>query len=143
MSSRNSPTPALDVRSRRAERLAAGLVLVAAGGAVALLGASPWWTQLLAAGGVVTVALGLWRAGWIGSRHRVADLRWSSGELSADTRIFRDAVWLRWTNLGGRRRAMLLARGDIPAGQLRALAVRLRIEAVERALPECRTRSSR
>jgi hypothetical protein len=118
-------------------------MLVAAGGAVALLGASPWWIRLLAASGVVTVAIGLWQAGWIGSSHRVTDLRWFSGELSADTRVFRDAVWLRWTSLGGCRRAMLLARGDIPARQLRALAVRLRIEAVERALPEARTRSAR
>ena len=125
---------------RRAERLAAGLVLVAAGGAVALLAASAWWTQLLAAGGVATVALGLWQAGWIESGNRVAELRWSPGELSADTRVFRDAVWLRWRSPAGRRRVMLLARGDVPAGQLRALVVRLRIEAVERALPEARTR---
>jgi len=126
---------------RRAERLAAGLVLGAAGGAVALLGASPWWTQLLAAVGVVSVALGLWGAGWIGSGNRLADLHWPPGELSADTRVFRDAVWLRWRSPAGRRRcAMLLARGDLPVGQLRALAVRLRIEAVERALPEASTR---
>lgn len=125
---------------RRAERLAAGLVLAAAGVAVALLGASPGWTQSLAAGGVVTVALGLWGAGWIGSGNRLAELRWPPGELSADTRVFRDAVWLRWRSSAGRRRAMLLARGDLPAGQLRALAVRLRIEAVERALPEAATR---
>ena len=118
-------------------------MLVAAGGAVALLGASPWWIQFLAASGVLTVAIGLWQAGWIGSSHRVSDLRWSSGELSADTRVFRHAAWLRWTSLGGCRHAMFLARGDLPAGQLRALAVRLRIEAVERALPEARTRSSR
>jgi hypothetical protein len=140
MSSRNSPTLALDVRTRRAERLAAGLVLVAAGGAVALLGASPWWTQSLAAGGLVAVALGLWSTGWIGTGHRLAELRWPPGELSADTRVFRDAVWLRWRSPVGRRHAMLLACGDLPAGQLRALAVRLRIEAVERALPEASTR---
>ena len=121
---------------RRAERLAAGLVLVAAGGAVALLGASPWWTQSLAAGGVVIVALGLWGAGWIGFSNRLAELRWPPGELSADTRVFRNVVWLRWRSPAGHRRAMLLARADLPAEQLRALAVRLRIEAVERALPE-------
>ncbi len=115
-------------------------MLAAAGGAVALLGAAPWWTQLLAAGGAVAVALGLWRAGWIGSGSRVVELRWPPGELSADTRVLRNAVWLRWTSPGGRRRAMLLARADMPAGQLRALAVRLRVEALERALPEPRTR---
>jgi hypothetical protein len=143
MSFRNSPTLALDVRTRRAERLAAWLVLIGVGGAAALLGASPWWTPLLAACGVGAVALGLWRAGWIGSSNRVAEVRWPPGELSADTRVFRNAVWLRWTSRVGRRSAMLLARGDVPAGQLRALAVRLRIDAVERALPEARTRSPR
>jgi hypothetical protein len=35
---------------------------------------------------------------------------------------------------------MLLAPGDLPASELRALAVRLRIEALERALPEARAR---
>jgi hypothetical protein len=35
---------------------------------------------------------------------------------------------------------MLLATGDLPASELRALAVRLRIEALERALPEARAR---
>jgi hypothetical protein len=125
---------------RRAERLAAGLVLAAAGAAVALLSASPWWTQLLAGGGLAAVVLGLWGAGWIGSGNRLAELRWPPGELSADTRVFRDAVWLRWRSPAGRRRAMLLACGDLPVGQLRALTVRLRIEAVERALPEASTR---
>jgi hypothetical protein len=140
MSSRNSPILALDVRLRRAERLVAGLVLVAAGCAAALLGAAPWWIQLLAAGGVGAVAFGLWQAGWIGSSRRVADLHWPPGELSADTRVFRDAVWLRWTSRAGRRRSMLLVHGDMPAGQLRGLCVRLRVEALERVLPEAPAR---
>ena len=135
---------------RRAERRAAWLALGAAACAVALLGAAPTWTQLLAAGGVAAIALGAWRAGWIGSRHRIlracwhADGRWLltggreafAGELSPDTRLLPGAVWLHWKAGAGRRRSMLLAAGDLPAGQLRALAVRLRIEALERALPE-------
>jgi hypothetical protein len=125
---------------RRAERCAAWLVLVAAGWAVALLGTAPSGTQLLAAGAAGAVAFGLWRAGWIGSRHRIVELSWPPEQPSADTRVFRGAVWLRWQAGMGRRRSMLLLRGDVPAGQLRALCVRLRIEALERALPEVRTR---
>jgi hypothetical protein len=125
---------------RRAERLAAWLALGAAGCAVPLLGAAPWWVQLLAAGGVGAVAFGLWQAGWIGSSRRIADLDWPPGELSADTRVFREVVWLRWTSSAGRRRSMLLARGDLPAGQLRALCARLRIEGLERALPDAPAR---
>jgi hypothetical protein len=130
-------------------------MLVATACAVVLLGAAA-----VVAGGVV--AWGLWRAGWIGSRHRIVAVRWMAdgrwaltdgqgrvcpGELS-DTRQVRDAVWLRWKTGPGRRRSMLLTPTDVPAGQLRALRVRLQIEApsevpirvVERALPEARTR---
>jgi len=125
---------------RRAERLAAWLALVAAGCAVALLGTAPGWTQLIAAAGVGAVAFGLWQAGWIGSSRRIVDLNWPPGQLSADTRVFRDAVWLRWTTPDGRRRSMFLRCGDMPAGQLRGLCVRLRIEGLERALPEAPAR---
>jgi hypothetical protein len=133
----------------------AWLALVAAAGAVVLLGAAPLWAQLLAAAGVGAIAWGLWQAGWIGSRHRLVAVRWHAdgrwiladchgnafpGELSADTRQVRGAIWLRWKTAPGRRRSMLLTSGDVPAGRLRALAIRLQIEAVERALPEARTR---
>jgi hypothetical protein len=128
---------------RRAERLAAWLVLAASGGAVVLLGSAPWWAQSIAAGAVGAVALGLWRAGWIGSSRRIVDLPWPPGDLSADTRVFGGAIWLRWTRGTVTPGAMFLTRGDLPAGQLRTLAVRLRIQAPERALPEARTRSSR
>ena len=120
-----------------------------------LLGAAPSWTQWLAASAVGAIAFGLWRAGWIGSPHRLLgvswlpDGRWSladshgaaiPAELSPDTRLVGDGVWLRWKTTPGRRRSMLLIRGDMPAGQLRALRVRLRIEALEQALPDARTR---
>lgn len=140
MSSRNSPLLTLDVRARRAERLAAWLVLIGAGCSVVLIGPPPSWIQLLAAGAVGAVAFGLWRAGWIGSRHRIVGLLRLPVEISADTRVARDAVWLRWTGSAGCKRSMLLVHGDMPAEQLRALCVRLRIEALERALPEARTR---
>jgi hypothetical protein len=152
MSSRNSPTLTLDVRTRRAEQRAAWLTLVAAACAVVLLGA----VAAVAAG---AIAWGLWRAGWIGSRHRIVAVRWLAdgrwtlvdgagaaipGELSADTRQIPNAVWLRWKTGPARRRSMLLTAGDLPAGQLRALAVRLKIEApiggMKRALPEAGAR---
>lgn len=139
---------------RRAERRAAWLALVGAGCAVALLGPVPPWTQLLAAGGLGAITFGLWRAGWIGSRHRIVAVRWLAdgrwlladrdktfpAALCADTRLFGQTVWLHWKTVAGRRRSMLLAAGDLPAGQLRTLCVRLRIEApieaLKRALPE-------
>lgn len=139
---------------RRAERRAAWLALVGAGCAVALLGPVPPWAQLLAAGGIGAIAFGLWRAGWIGSRHRIVAVRWLAdgrwlladrdktfpAALCADTRLFGQTVWLHWKTVAGRRRSMLLAAGDLPAGQLRTLGVRLRIEApievLKRALPE-------
>jgi hypothetical protein len=140
---------------RRAERRAARLVLIAAGCAVALLDTGPSGSQVLAAVAVAVTAFGLWRSGWIGSRHRVVELRWLAdggwlvtgtrqetlrGELSPDTRILGNAVWLRWKTAAGRSRSVLLTPGDLPAGQLRALRVRLRTEAPERALPEARAR---
>lgn len=162
MSSRNSPTVALDVRARRAEGRAAWLALVGAGCAVALLASGAAWTQSLAAAGIGAIGVagigaivhGLWRAGWIGSRHRIVGVRWLAdgrwiladpgktfpAELHPDTRLFGQAIWLHWKTGPGCRRSMLLAPGDLPAGQLRALCVRLRIEApteaLERALPE-------
>ena len=140
---------------RRAEPCAAWLVLVAGACAVLLLGATSWTTQLAGAGCLGAIGFGLWRHGWIGSRHRIVGLRWladggwllansresaSPGVLSAGTRLAPDALWLCWSTPRGRQRSMLLAAGDLPASELRALVVRLRIEALERALPEARPR---
>jgi hypothetical protein len=156
MSSRNSPTLTLEVNGRRAEALAAWLVLASAGCAVLLLGAAaPPWTQWLAASAAGAVAFGLWRAGWIGSRHRIVDVRWladgrwslidrhglaTPAKLSGNTRLVGTAVWLRWMTAPGRRRSMVLLRGDMSAGQLRTLRVRLQIQALERALPDAPAR---
>jgi hypothetical protein len=150
MSSRNSPTLTLDVRKRRAERSAAGLVLV--GGACSVLTLDPvsLANVLAAATCMAVIGCGLWRAGWIGSRHRIIAVRWladgrwllSGGaeafpaELAPGTRLFGTALWLRWKLPRRGWRSMLLTNGDLPPGELRALAVRLRIEALERALPE-------
>jgi hypothetical protein len=140
---------------RRAETRAAGLVLAGAACAVLLLSPTSWANVLVGAGCLLTVGLGLWRAGWIGATHRLvraqwrADGRWQlggtdgktfDGELSAGTRLGRNSLWLHWVTPGGRRRFMLLAPGDLPPSQLRALAVRMRIEALERALPEAASR---
>lgn len=140
---------------RRAEPRAAALVLVASACAVLLLGPASWMSGVASTGCLLAIGFGLWRAGWIGSRHRIVGLRWLAdgswlladsrettvpAELSAGTRLAPNALWLQWTTVRGRRRSMLLASGDLPPSQLRALAVRLRIEAVERALPEARRR---
>jgi len=151
MSSRNSPTLTLEVNGRRAEALAAWLVLAAVSCTVVLLGAAPSWTQWPAVAAVGAVACGLWRAGWIGSRHRIVRVHWLGdgrwflddrhrlaipAELSGATRLAGSAVWLRWKTLSGRPRSMLLVDDDMPAGQLRTLRVRLQIQALERALPD-------
>jgi hypothetical protein len=140
---------------RRAEPCAAWLVLVAGACGVLLLGAVSWTTQLAGAAGLAAIGVGLWRAGWIGSRHRIVGLRWladgrwlladsrevaSPGVLSTGTRLARSALWLCWRTPRGRWRSMLLRPGDLPASDLRALVVRLRVEALERALPEVRAR---
>jgi hypothetical protein len=144
---------------RRAERRVAWFVLAAAAGAVALLGPASWTELLVSSAGVAAIGGGFWRAGWIGSRHRIAAVHWLAdgrwlladrhentlpSELSADTRLAGEILWLRWKSLdaagGSKRHSMLLTPGDLPAGQLRALRVRLAIQALERALPEARRR---
>jgi hypothetical protein len=149
MSSRNSPTLILDVRLRRTERYVAVFALVASGCGAALL-ETPY---ALAVGvlGVALVGVGLWRAGWLGSRHRLTSVSWQAdgswllaesgknivrGELAGDSRLTRGGAWLRWRTERGLRRSLLLTRADVPEMELRRLLARLRIEATERALPE-------
>jgi len=139
---------------RRAEKSAAWLVLVGGACGVLLLDPASATTTLATAACLGSIGYGLWRSGWIGSRHRIVGVRWLAdgrwlladgehtleGELSAGSRLFGTAVWLRWKTPHGRRRCMLLTDGDLPPDQLRALVVRLRIEALERALPEAHGR---
>ncbi|HEY7641996.1 MAG TPA: hypothetical protein VH814_19855 [Steroidobacteraceae bacterium] len=140
---------------RRAEPRAAWAALAAGAGGVLLLGPTSWTNILAAAGCLAVLGFGLWRAGWIGSRYRIAGLRWQddgrwllvdsretavAAELSPGTRLASGLLWLQWRTVPGRQRSMLLRPGDLPAGQLRALAVRLRIEALERVSPESRPR---
>jgi len=84
-----------------------------------------------------------------GSRHRIVGVRWLAAgrwlladrehtfqaKLAAGSRLFGTALWLRWRTPRHGSRSMLLTVGDLPPDQLRALAVRLRIEALERVLP--------
>jgi hypothetical protein len=135
---------------RRAEKSAAGLVLVGGACSVLMLAPVSHTTSLAAAACLAVVGYGLWRSGWIGSRHRIVRVRWLAdggwlladrehtfpGKLAAGSRLFGTALWLRWKTPRRRWRSMLLSAGDLPPDQLRALAVRLRIEALERALPE-------
>jgi hypothetical protein len=139
---------------RRAEKSAAWLVL--GGGACSVLMLDPLSLPAIfaAAPGLAAVGYGLWRSGWIGSRHRIVTVRWQAdgrwlladpehtfqGELSAGSRLLGTALWLLWKTPQRRWRSMLLTIGDLPPDQLRALAVRLRIEALERALPEAARR---
>jgi hypothetical protein len=154
MSSRNSPTLTLDVRPRRAEKSAAGLVLVGGASSVAILDPLCGAVTFAAIACLVTVGYGLWRSGWIGSRHRIITVRWQAdgrwllddrehtvlAELASGSRLFGTALWLRWKTPGRRWRSMLLTGRDLPPDQLRALAVRLRIDALERELPEAGAR---
>ena len=61
---------------RRAETRAAGLVLGAGACAVLLLGPTSWTNALAGAGCLLALGFGLWRAGWIGSTHRIVRARW-------------------------------------------------------------------
>jgi hypothetical protein len=134
---------------RRAEKSAGWLVLVGGACSVAMLDPVSLMTALGAAC-LAAVGFGLWWSGWIGSRHRIVTVRWQAdgrwlladrqrtfpGELAAGSRLFGTALWLRWKTPPRRWRSMLLTVGDLPPDQLRALAVRLRVEVLERALPE-------
>jgi hypothetical protein len=138
---------------RRAERCAGWLVLGAGACGVLLLGGQSGMSLLAGAPCLALIGFGLWRAGWIGAGHRIVAVQWLAdgrwlltegrrdifpGELAGGTRLFGNLLWLQWRTPKRRLRSMLLAAGDLPASQLRALAVRLRIEALERALPEAR-----
>jgi len=125
-------------------------VLIGGASGVLMLEPMSLSTSLAAAACVAAVGFGLWRAGWIGSRHRIIGVRWLAdgrwlladrehtfpGKLAAGSRLFGTGLWLRWQTPCRGSRSMLLTVGDLPPDQLRALAVRLRIEALERALPE-------
>lgn len=149
MSSPGSPTLELDVRFRRTERLIACVAIAAAM-------TSPWLIQaleplhlaLLSIGAASLLAVGFWRLGWIGQRHRLgriawlADGRWllntGSGErveaeLSHTTRRGRTFAWLRWQ--APHRYSMLLVRGDLAGSELRRLLVRLGIDRLSHPSP--------
>jgi hypothetical protein len=139
---------------RRAEKRAAWIVLVGSACGVLLLDPVSPTTAFAAVAGLGAVGYGLWRSGWIGSRHRIVTVSWQGdgrwlladrehtfhGELAAGSRLFGTALWLGWKIRPHRWRSMLLTVGDLAPEQLRELAVRLRIEASGRAVPETDTR---
>jgi hypothetical protein len=148
MSSPSSPTQVFDVSSRRAEYRVAWMTLVGCVAATVLLatsieGAQPTATMAAAAIFIACAiaAADLWRAGWLGGRHRVQQVIWLSdgrwwltdsagrrclAQLRGQTRVAGRCIWLSW-HAGRRARYLLLCPGDIPADDLRRLAVRLRV----------------
>jgi hypothetical protein len=148
MSSPSSPTLLFDVSSRRAECCVAWMTLVGCVGA-SVLGFTAIESAIdpaMISGPVATLVasaiagLGLRRAGWLGGRQRIRHLTWLSeggwlltdaagrqyaARLRGETRAAGRWVWLSWS-VDGRARCLLLAPGDIPAADLRRLAVRLR-----------------
>jgi len=145
MSSQGSPTLDLDVRSRRTERR----VAIAA---AAMATMSPWLLEridptILAAASIaagLAVALGFWRSGWIGTRYRLTRITWMAdgrwllaahggnpveAVLSSASRRGTGLAWLRWQAPHGH--SILLTRGDLAAGELRRLVVRLGIDRLQ------------
>jgi hypothetical protein len=146
MSSPGSPTLIIESCSHRTE--AAAMTLVVGGGVVAPWLVEPlslWAAVLLSLAAGSALSLGFLQAGWWGGRRIVrlswtADGRWlfalHNGRaielvLHPQTRVTPGLLWLRWRPEGGvfPRRAMLLSALDIPPGDLRRLASRLRLEA--------------
>lgn len=141
------PTLALDVSLRRCGRRLAVLLLALSGAAPALaasnIGIPAALTLALLA--LAAGACGLVRAGWLGGRRQItrivwqADGRWLLTDargrhheaiLRPDTRMSTSFIWLRWQlpNSPSRAPAMLLARGDAAADDLRRLRVRLKLD---------------
>lgn len=144
MSSTSSPTLICDVRARRAERCVALLALTASAVGLSLVTSfSPLTLCALFAISGVLLCCGLHRAGWLGAR-RIASFAWSSDgrwqlidgrgvathvRLRSDSRVGSRWVWLRWdTSERWSTRSLLIFAGDVCEGDIRRLAVRLRIE---------------
>jgi hypothetical protein len=156
MSLPSSATPTLltiDVRSRRSERRLGVLAFGGVAVATYLLSLPPLAAALffVAASGVVM--LGMQWQGWLGGADRLTAVSWLSdggwalstadlknipATLSADTRVGRHWLWLRWhsvRNFGGacpRQRSMLLLKGDALPAEIRRLSMRLRLESVSK-----------
>lgn len=97
---------------------------------------------LLMVAGLIAVSVGLWRAGWIGRRHRLHRVAWDasgewrltgwnacrSGELRADSVVSRYFLRLKWNCEGGVTQ-LLLFRGDVSPAEWRRWTARLRLQA--------------
>lgn len=91
--------------------------------------------------------MGLWRAGWVGRRHRLRRVVWNAAgewqlagwngrriaELRADSVVSRYFLRLRWDCEGGVAQ-LLLFRGDLSPGEWRRWTVRLRLQSGRTAL---------
>jgi len=139
-----TPTLTLDVRSRRYERWLGVLGLLGVAASAMLVPLSPGFATVFFGVAAALIGLGLWRQGWLGGAERLTAVSWLSdgrwllasgtrenipATLSADSRVGRGWLWLRWhTNSG--RRSMLIVKGDVLPAQFRRLGVRLRLESV-------------
>lgn len=151
-------TLTIDVRARRAERLLAvlGLLGVVAAG-VLLFPPASWPAAALFILVTAVVVTGLWLNGWLGGARQLAriallpDGQWQLrdarhtdviAKLRADSRVSAHWLWLRWNaeSAWPRRSSILLVRGDIPAGDLRRLIVRLRLDPRLQTAAECPVR---
>lgn len=148
MSLQGSPRLELDLRRRRSEACVASLALILS--PVAPLSVLPQSAAIsCAALTVLLVALGLWRAGWIGHRERIHRVVWTSqgrwlledgrgrsceAVLRGDSRVGGGFVWLRWN--ANRTRSMLLLSGDMDASELRRLRTRLQLEGMRTPHPD-------
>jgi hypothetical protein len=150
MSSPGLPTLIVDARSRRCEARVALLALVLAAAApMGLTGLGFPATVVASIASTLLIGAGLWRAGWLPSRRRLAAFVWHAdgrwlltnvcnetfeGRLCADARVSERYVWLHWQveSQFGAPRTMLLARGDVAENELRRLVARLGIESVQR-----------
>jgi hypothetical protein len=141
MSSRSSPSIAIDCRPPAAARPVALLACIAA----ALV---PWlvvhvaWTALASVACAAGVFGGFLMSGWFGGSRVLEHAAWSpaggwwltsrngSGEaaqLLPDSRVFAHWLWLRWEGPSGRRQALLI-RHSVEADAVRRLATRLRLQ---------------
>ncbi len=141
MSSRSSPSIAIDCRPPLAARPAILLACLAAGLIPWLVPAGPW-TVPASLACAMAVFCGFLASGWLGGPRALAIVFWlpeggwwltsrnGSGEVAKllpDSRVFTHWLWLRWNGPSGRRQALLLRR-SVEADAVRRLAMRLRLQ---------------
>ncbi|MEQ1582406.1 MAG: hypothetical protein ABL964_17610 [Steroidobacteraceae bacterium] len=146
MSSRSSPSIAIDCRPPAAARPVALLACVAAA-LIPWLAVSGPWTLPASLSSAAAVFGGFLLSGWLGGPRTLDQAVWSpegvwwltsrsgSGEVARllpDSRVFTHWLWLRWDSPSGRRQA-LLPRRSVEADAVRRLATRLRLQGTQPA----------